>query len=502
MMKTAKSLLIVLLASFASSAFAETSQLKISGDLMIHPKQIADFFALASKKIDASSAWDWQALTFDKPYKTSWGNVQARGPFQVRFATANLARQEVGFELDWNEPVVHVGRFEIHDTLVRDIGGARIIINLDGACNGMQMRIPSGQWKVRGTLKWGWSNAGVQVAWQDFQFINNPGAQASVELGQCEGPAALQQELKDAILKVSQDQSWTQDVMRDGILNWVEGSFNDLQVELLKTRDVPLRPGLTLSWQPQNMFDVGNGRMRIAGQVVLSKESKAAGVETLERSFSETLLADVTESGFVLPRDTVPKTIAFLQRHGELGYRANSNQVESFVGLMKSRFLQFFVWPDLMRFAKTTQFYFDVSSESAPVLSGGASTLDGIVYKVQAPLLVRQWAPTNKQYLPYVDFRTPMRGQVAVKVEEGELRVQLQTEKLNVKAAFRSEFKLFRAVQEYIATSLLGSRVADYLNTNPFSLTVPAWKLGEGLNLGMKDVKLQDQSLRIPLEIK
>lgn len=492
---------IVVASLIASSAFAETAQLKINGDLMIHPAQVAGFFSIASKKIDASSSWDWPALSFTKPYKTSWANVQARGPFQVRFNTVNLAKQEVGFELDWNDPLVHIGRFEIHDTVIRETGGARIIIHLDGACNGMQIRMPAGQWKVRGNLKWNWTDSGLQVAWQSFDFSSGSQA-ATVDLGQCEGPAGLHQALKDAIVQVSQDHAWMQDVLRDGVLDWVEGSLGDLQVELMKAREISLRPELQLTWVPQEMQDAGNGLIRVGGQLVMSKKAKVASQETLERTFDAATLAAVNESGFVLPRETLPKIMDFLQRNNELGYRASSKQIDSFQSLMNSRFLQFFVWPDLMKFAKKTEFYFDVGAEKSPVLTNGRTVTGGVAYDIQAPLLVRQWAPTTTQYLPYVDFRAPMQGRLSAKIHNGELQIQLQPSALKVNSTFRSEFKTFRSVSSYIANSLLGSRVADYLNSKPVNLTIPAWTLGDGMSLSMKGVKLHDQSFRIPLEFK
>ena len=483
------------------NAHADSAQLKIDGDLMVHPKQVAGFFEIAAGKIGASPSWDWPSLNFTRPYRTSWSAVQARGPFNVRFSTANLDKQEVGFELDWNDPLVHVGHFEIHDTIVRDVGGARIIIVLDGTCSNMQVRIPNGQWKVRGTLKWNWTPSGLQVNWQDFAFASS-GAPTAVDLGHCTGPAGLNEALRDAIHTASRDNAWMQDILRDGVLDWVEGSLGSLQQELMKTREVNLRPGLVLTWQPNDMGDSGNGLIRIGGQMILSKQNRPASEETLHRTYTAATLAGAQESGFVLPKDTLPKMIGFLQANGELGYRAESKEISAFQGLMKSRFLQFFVWPDLLKFAKTTQFYFDVSAEKVPSLTNGRAGTHGVVYDVQAPLLVKQWAPTATAYVPYVDFRSPMTGQMSAHLENGELKLQVYTNKLNVSSQFRTEFSKFRKVTTRISNSLLGSRVADYLNSKPLSLKVPDWTLGDGLSLGMKDLKLQSDSFVIPLEFK
>ena len=87
-------------------------------------------------------------------------------------------------------------------------------------------------------------------------------------------------------------------------------------------------------------------------------------------------------------------------------------------------------------------------------------------------------------------------------MQNGELLLQLQPSAMKVNSKFRSEFQTFRSVTARISNSLLGSRVADYLNSKPVNLTIPAWPLGDGMSLSMKAVKLHDQSFRIPLEFK
>jgi len=496
------SFLVLSLMIITSNAHAK-SELKIQGDLMIHPAQIAKFFEIATGHISSVSSWDWPQMSFVKPYRTAWTEVAAKGPFNVRFETADLQKQEVGFELDWIEPVVNVGRFEIHDTLSRQIGGANIIIHLDGACNNMVIRVPNGQWKVKGMLRWTWSNQGMIVSWKDFQFAMNDAAQATVDLGQCEGPQGIHQELRTAIETVSRDHAWMQDVLKEGVLEWVSGSMGKLQTELLKVRQVDVKPGLAMSWQPEELSDVGQGVIRVAGQILVVKDGVGEYTQTLERSYDLPSLGLVKESGFVLPKDTLQALVNFMHKNGELGYRANSKDIDSFKGLMSSRFMQFFVWPDLMSFSKSTQFYFDVSSEKAPVLSNGVMLKNGgIQYAVQAPLIVNQWAPTKDKYVPYVDFRSPLKGNLSAKINKGKFVLQLNPGQMNVTSGFRREFSLFRRVNTWIATSLLGSRVASYLQSKPFQFEVPEWEVGDGLELSMRDVQVWKQSFRIPLEFK
>src|SRR5665213_839073 len=98
---------------------------------MIHPDQVANFFTIAGTQIGNSSVWDWPSLSFTKPYKTSWSNVQAHGPFNVVFDTTALKTQELGFTLTWANPSLSVGDFEIHDVVTEQEGGVNVVVHLD-----------------------------------------------------------------------------------------------------------------------------------------------------------------------------------------------------------------------------------------------------------------------------------------------------------------------------------------------------------------------------------
>lgn len=490
------------LAMFAFAARAQTSTLRLEGDLLIHPDQIGDFFERAARKISSTTVWDWPELKFTKPYKTSWSNVQARGPFAISFATANLARQEIGFELSWSEPTVQVGRFEINDTITRKSGTNTVIVRLEGSCDGMSVRFPAGDWRVRGSLKWASGPQGLQVAWEDFQFSGGELSVATVDLGHCEGPHILGEALRDTIMKVGRDREWMEEVLRDGVLNWIEGTLGGLQDELLKPREVSVRAGLALAWNPLTVVDGGAGVIRVGGQVVVAHAASRDEETVVPRGYDPNALT-IRESGFVLPKSTLPEILKFLQRHGELGFRARSTDIPAFQSLMQSRLAQFFVWPDLMGFSKSTQFYFDVSSTAAPNLTGGYTVTGGVVYQAEAPLVVHQWAPSATAYVPYLDFNASLKGQLLTRVRQNKLVLEMRPEPLGLGATFRAEFqRQVRAVTSRISKSILSSRITEYLEGKTFEFDLPRWELSQGFSLGVKDLKLTEKTLRIPLELK
>ncbi len=482
---------------------AQTSQLKLDGDLIIHPAQIAKFLDSAATDFSKLPAWDWPQLQFTKPYKTNWSDVQAKGPFSVRFLTSRLELQEVGFDLVWNEPAVEIGKFEIHDRIVRKEGSNTVIIHLDGECKDMSVRFPGGQWHVKGILKWDWVAGQLQIGWHDFQFEGNRNAEAQVDMGRCEGPNQIRESLHETIVRMGKDPQWMQDVMRDGVLDFIESSMVGLQEQILSKRQMEIKPGLTLGWRPSVLTSAGAGMIRVAGQLGLVRKSRVDSEKTIARGYDEDSLASVGESGFVLPRETLPEVVRFMQAGGDLGFRVASREVEAFTKLMQSRFKQFFVWPDLMAFKKSTNFWFDVGVQQPPSIGDGKS-MDGVLkYQMEVPIVIHQWAPNATEYLPYMDFTTMFHGGLLASIQDGNLTIQLQSEKLDVQSKVRSEYNSkVRKVNPRISHSALSSQVTEYLAEKPFKVKLPDWQLSTSFSLGVRDLGLTEKSFHIPLEIK
>lgn len=495
-------LMIAATCLLSSSAFAQTSELKVAADLMIHPDQMSGFFNLATDKIGNSSQWSWPSLEFTRPYRTWWNGVQAVGPFNVKFSTDNLAQREFSFELDWANPTLTVASFEIRDTIVRNVGSVRLIINLDGRCQNMAVHVVQGNWKVKGKMKWDWAQNRMAVSWVDFGFEMNPNAAANIDLGQCQGAQGIQDALLESMQSMVKDRVWLTDILQQGILEWVDGSLGDVQASVMQTRAMNLRDGLDLTWKPATMVPQAGGMLRVAGEFSLTRNGVAVEGGELVRNYDDDLLSRVTRSGFILPKSTISKVLEFLQRTGDLQYRLKSSEVDGFAGLMKSKLMQFFVWPDLMKFGANSQFYFDLGLQASPVLSGGQNTAKGVVYNFSAPAIVHQWAPTSGGYVPYVDFTSALNGTLSASIHDGELSLQMIPSKLKMNAAFRPEIQALRSVSKRIQTSTLDSRVQSYLAGKAFKVKLSDWAIGESMSIGMSGLDQRVETLRIPLDFK
>jgi hypothetical protein len=500
-------LLVTATLLFSIDAGAQNATLKINSDLILHPSQISNVFAITSDQVNKAPLWNWPELTFQKPYKTFWSNVQAKGPFVFRITSDRLNTQEAAFEFEWAEPNVSVGQFSIKDTVVRDLGGVQVVVNLEGSCSGMTWKVSGGNWKVRGRVAWAIVNQQLQVQWKDFDFTGNAAsAPVSTELGQCQGPPEIQAALKDSAKAAASDQKVMEDLLRRGILAWMNDSLLGLRNELLRPRSGGVYKGLELTWEPLFMVNLAGGLIRVPGYVWLKKQGVGLMPSVVDRTLPEQDFNQITDSGFVLPKNAIEAVAAFSHATGDLQRRFKSTEIKGFTDLMGSWFQQGFVWPDLRYFVNTTLFYFDLATAGTPQLSnvrkGSAQYGGGLVYDATGPLVIHMHAPTETQYVPYVDFRSSVSGLFRAAIKGQQIQMGFTTNNVPLTANFRPEFKKYRGVNERIDTNRLGKAGMDFLNGKTFAAELPKWDFGSSMKLVYGDLKLFKQSVMLPLSFQ
>jgi hypothetical protein len=488
------------LAILAAPSFAQTpSGLVVQSDLILHPTQMVQFFALSTAQLNATQSWSLANISMTQPYNTTWSQVTAQGPFQIVFDTSTLATNEFSFTLTWANPAFTVGAFALNDTIHTTVSGNNVTLNLSYACSNLAISVPSANWVIQGKMRYDLSSGAFVPSWENFTFQAS-GSPAQVNMGQCQGPPTFLPTIQGAIATAAGSQSLWQSMLQPAVLSWVQSSLTSLQGQLLAAHAAQLQSDLTLTWQPAQLSALSGGLIRVAGSFLLNKAGSAIGVTNLARNYAVSGLSAVTESSFILPKNTLQYVLNYMYSNGELLYRTDSTQIPAFQSLESSWFEKFFVWPDLFNFASNALFYFDVTTSAAPQLgSGWMLQGGGSAYSVTAPLLVHQWAPAGSQFLPYVDFMAPVTGQLSAVIKSGQLNLQLNTGSLNITDGFRTEYAKVRMPNASINTGVMSSSVATYLNSTPYSVAMPTWAISPSLSLEMTDLQVWTQSFRIPL---
>lgn len=185
-----------------------------------------------------------------------------------------------------------------------------------------------------------------------------------------------------------------------------------------------------------------------------------------------------------------------LHERGRLTREDRGREISGFQRLMSSRFLQFFVWPDLMQYPKDTDFHFMTSSygtfslEPRPVSSGAS-------FRIQTQIASRMVYPEAGRWAPYMTFYTPVRA---------DLRMSVQDSKLKIQSASTPQTKLnyrFDAPASYsrsIGISTIESEVKDFLAAEIFELELPRLPLTSDITAQAVGLRRENQTLKIRLQ--
>lgn len=477
---------------------SQASTLRLESDLVIHPEQIKKYFGLVGQKIRSRESVSWPEASFSKPYQMKLQDVRVMGPFDIHFETFP---QEIEFDLVWSNPKLSVGQFSVHDVVKKEVGGIPVRVHLDAECSGLSLNIVNGIYHAHGKAKWEYSGGRLNVKWQSFSLNIDQAGTFQLDLGQCQAPQGLSDKLQEVFLHSLRDRQWLESVLKDATAEELQDNLDDLQKELLSPRESGFFGSTALVWQPKEILDLGQGRLRIAGNLVVKTGANSNLAETVvPRGIdAETVMSKMTSSGLVLPRETLTAVMDHLYRNDEIKYRIDSSEVSQLNSFMKNRFLQFFIWPDLMSFHSTTKFYFDLGMSSAPIVGLGQRVQGGgSVFDIQAPVRVNQWAPYKSNYVPYADLNSNVSGKVYVSVKKGKLALvtRLSEPKLNLK--FRPEFLKLRRINSWVATPVLSSELKRYLESKKLKFSVPKLSAGDGVDLVLQDVLATTQAVVLP----
>ncbi len=161
-----------------------------------------------------------------------------------------------------------------------------------------------------------------------------------------------------------------------------------------------------------------------------------------------------------------------------LRYDLQSKMLEGFQKLSGSRFRQFFAWPDLLRFRKNTNFLFRFAPVAPPAFrnlrGAGEARLQGAL---AFPLAIRMYAPLERRWFPYVEFRTSIDANASFRLSEGAVRARLSADPRELRYGFSEEYRDKYRPRSRISTRRLAPALFEAVNENELEMKLPELKI-------------------------
>ncbi len=233
---------------------------------------------------------------------------------------------------------------------------------------------------------------------------------------------------------------------------------------------------------------------------LLSVEFQRIAAESKERlKLEEEALGSNSGAFLRLPKSFVQVVAAKAFAANSWVEKLKSSQVSGFASLMRSRFLQFFLWPELMNFPKSSVFTFDLYSDQDLKISGG----DNLLFGLTSNLLVQMNAPKKTDYVPFMHFAAPFSAQVKLTLSQGQLGAQILNPSLRLASSWNKNYLAKYSPSTRFSSSTVRNAILDALTLEKMQMTIPLLPLTEGLNLQVKSLEApaQSKSVRVILAV-
>lgn len=151
-----------------------------------------------------------------------------------------------------------------------------------------------------------------------------------------------------------------------------------------------------------------------------------------------------TEAGIILPKEFFSKLIPEIIAKSQLAFEMQRAEIPGVDFLFNSRFIQFFVWSDLLNFRKDANFKARISLQKAK-LNLVSNLQEGFSYGFAGNHSVDMTFLNRSGYhFPYMMFTGAVRGDLNLKLTNEGFAIKINETDLSAKSSWHSFMKFWR----------------------------------------------------------
>jgi hypothetical protein len=386
---------------------------------------------------------------------------------------------------------IQTSPFKVEKTIVENVGGVILSVKLNASCSGITLLQQSASARIGVELSTNGSDVQSQVNEMAFRWNE----QWWVDEIVCEGPRGFGELIsKELRLKLADPAV-------------VEGLVKEtLQSQMQKE----IQAIVTKAMIPQLIYSEGSQQIALkykkiesvnsVGLLVVADLNISTPVVGLENTVSTMTPLALSPGDLSVIHD---KPVLFLPQAAFLAstraaltsyvFKGDLIDFKSFKSLMKSRFTQFFVWPDLRKYPKDSKFPFQARMQTLNNVSfdkGLKMNLNGVIESwLQSTRATQRWN--------YLYTKSTLSTEVEISVVNGELKLTLKETKLKSKAQMYPEYVMRFKPSKSIATSIIDSALKGSVLSKGLSVALPIFKVNASAYKATSVVRSSPENLAV-----
>lgn len=411
-------------------------------------------FELAGAKIELSGAgahvaWELAAPVSlgERSWKVSTSRLGAAFTVAVLRVRTSELRERDGVVID-------------HDSLVE--------------CRNVTLRLkPEAGARVEGDVTAELENGKLKFTLANYKG-HWPASAWAMETLDCPGVAGIGTVVAQRILSAMADVSLVDSQVRPALEKALLAAGESASAGLLGELSFPSGiDGLTLTAEGGEVREIEGGfEMRGKLKFRFAKATNHTNVEARFETFPAGSVG--ANAQLVLPEAALNALLEAGFHSSLLKHDLQAKDLGGFEKLSGSRLRQFFAWPDLRRFPKNTNYLFRFAPVAAPALRNARSAGNALQGQLGFPLSIRMFAPIERRWFPYVEFRTRLDAGASFRLQGGALKVKLRAHEGGLTHAFSREYVDRFRPNTRISTRRLAPALFSALNENELTIRLPS----------------------------
>ncbi len=389
------------------------------------------------------------------------------GEFKNLTAAWNMASLAVKIE---------TSPFKVEKTFVENVGGVMVSVKLAAECQGLTVLQQNADARVEVALSTNGSDVQSKVNeltfhWNQEWWVGNVS---------CEGPRGFGELMaKELRLKLA-DAAFVESLVKETLHVKLEKEIQDLVTKAMVPQVVYGDGKNQIVLHYKKIESLGDMGLLVLADLNIPKVLGIIETNPTESKNPVLVPLTLTENDLALVKEKpmffLPKA-AFLESArlalSTYIYRGDLTSFPSFQDLMKSRFLQFFVWPDLRKYPKDSKFPFQTRMQQISNLSfdkGLKAKLSGTV---------ESWLQSQRDGSSwnYLYTSSTLSTDATISVAAGAVKLTLKNTKLKSKAQMYPEYIARFKPSKSISTGILDSAIKGSVLSQGLAVTLPVFSV-------------------------
>lgn len=327
--------------------------------------------------------------------------------------------QSRGLEAD-----LSVQSIAIDQWITREVGGVIGRFRVQAKCEDVQLHMKPGKALLTMQLSPVFDGALLRARVDDANLTWTPDAWEIVTLN-CTGAEGFDDVVRAEIYKRTGDASIVTS-QKATLMEYVRGYVSSHTLDLSKSRRlITARPDILVSMQVTD-FSGTKVNAVLRGVVRVEFTRQRTGDSVFVRLSGKRLSSSST-AVIRVPEDLFLAVAKQLYAGNTWTDKIYSNEISGFQSLMQSRFAQFFVWRELIKYPKSSKFLFEVYSPKDVSVTG-----KNLSYDVKAPLFSKMSAPREGELVPFMNFSVPMSSKVNLTLNNSVVKAKFSNVSLGL----------------------------------------------------------------------